>query len=209
MAEPDLNFYSTVDVEALASRDPESHEAFRRRLDILEAAQLIRDMRQSVNLSQEALGERIGVKGSRISEMERATGPQGPTYTLLKRIARACNVTLGAQLRALERETQEEEWGCYEQLFNDGTSRVDRISLKPHHPGEFSTDQSPKILVVTSGSIVIQSAACKWHEKLQEGEARRLPAGWQGSLENALEHVSQAIFISSEIKDVPEARDEA
>jgi transcriptional regulator with XRE-family HTH domain len=54
----------------------------------------VRRLRNQLNLSQAALGERIGVRGSEISKVE--TGRQEPRYALLEKIAAGLEVPVAA-----------------------------------------------------------------------------------------------------------------
>jgi DNA-binding XRE family transcriptional regulator len=58
------------------------------------AGSLIRTMRKSRGLTQAALAKRIGVSQARVSELESGMGPQGPSWELMERIARACSATI-------------------------------------------------------------------------------------------------------------------
>jgi ribosome-binding protein aMBF1 (putative translation factor) len=73
-------------------------EELRRAQDVLEGGRLARRMREAADggqgISQQELARRLGVSQARVSTIERGSGPQGPTYELLKRIARACRVEL-------------------------------------------------------------------------------------------------------------------
>jgi ribosome-binding protein aMBF1 (putative translation factor) len=55
-----------------------------------DAAALVRRMRNDAGLSQRALGDRLGIKQARVSEIEAGVGPQGPSFGLMQRIAEAC-----------------------------------------------------------------------------------------------------------------------
>lgn len=67
-----------------AGQTPEiSSAAFR-------AGRLVRELRKKAGLSQGALAEQIGVKQSRISEIESGVGAQGPTWGVMERIYVAC-----------------------------------------------------------------------------------------------------------------------
>ena len=57
---------------------------------VQEAASFIRQMRECSKLSQAVLGLKIGVSQERISEIERGGSPEGVSYALLRRVARAC-----------------------------------------------------------------------------------------------------------------------
>jgi ribosome-binding protein aMBF1 (putative translation factor) len=76
-------------------------EKLRRAQDVLEGGRLVRRMREAADrgrgISQQELARRLGVSQARISTIERGNGHQGPTYELLKRIARACRLVLSAQ----------------------------------------------------------------------------------------------------------------
>ena len=76
-------------------------EALWRSRDVLEGGSLARRMREAADggrgVSQQELARRLGVSQARISAIERGSGPQGPTYELLKRIARACGVVLSTK----------------------------------------------------------------------------------------------------------------
>lgn len=76
--------------ELLRQSAPGTREAFERASDALEAAALIRDMRLLAGLSQTELAARLGVSPPRVSAIEKGDGPQGPTYALMKRVARVC-----------------------------------------------------------------------------------------------------------------------
>jgi transcriptional regulator with XRE-family HTH domain len=60
----------------------------------LRAGDVVRRMRKMARLSQSQLAEQIGVKQSRISEIESGVGSQGPTWELMERIAAACDRSL-------------------------------------------------------------------------------------------------------------------
>ena len=60
----------------------------------LRAADAIRAMRLEASLSQSELAARIGVKPSRISELEAGVGRQGPTWSVMERIASACGKSI-------------------------------------------------------------------------------------------------------------------
>jgi len=60
----------------------------------LRAGDLVRTMRKEARLSQTQLADNLGVKQSRISEIEAGVGTQGPTLDLMERIAKACGKTL-------------------------------------------------------------------------------------------------------------------
>lgn len=80
-----------ISVEDLLRQSaPGTREAFERASYALEAAALVRAMRLRAGLSQTEIAARLGVTPPRISAIEKGDGPQGPTYALLKRVARVC-----------------------------------------------------------------------------------------------------------------------
>jgi phasin family protein len=77
----------------------EQRARFNDSMDIAEAAALVRSMRRNarrpdgtLGITQEELANRIGVSQTRISHIENGVGRDGPSFTLLKRISRACDV---------------------------------------------------------------------------------------------------------------------
>jgi len=77
----------------------EQRERFNESTDLAEAAALVCTMRHNARqpdgkrgISQAELARRIGVSQARISHIENGEGRDGPGFTLLKRIARACDV---------------------------------------------------------------------------------------------------------------------
>jgi transcriptional regulator with XRE-family HTH domain len=60
----------------------------------LRAGDLVRSMRKEAGLSQTDLADRMGVKQSRISEIEAGLGSQGPTWDVMERAATACGQSL-------------------------------------------------------------------------------------------------------------------
>jgi DNA-binding transcriptional regulator YiaG len=96
-----------VNLEAL-SPTPEKMGQFREASDALEAAALIRSIRETARaalirsiretgrISQAELARRLRISQGRMSIIEKGDGPNGPTYAMLKRVARACGVTLDA-----------------------------------------------------------------------------------------------------------------
>jgi transcriptional regulator with XRE-family HTH domain len=99
-----------VNLEALYET-PERMELFREASDAIEAAALIRRTRELVNISQAELARRLGVTQPRMSIIEKGDGPNGPTYAMLKRVARACGVTFDVQVngRSLLAATEDSE----------------------------------------------------------------------------------------------------
>lgn len=81
-------------IDDVLGRSVRLRRAFEHWSDVFEAAALIRELRNSARISQKELARRLGTHQSRISELERGDGPQGPTFTMLKRIARACDDSL-------------------------------------------------------------------------------------------------------------------
>ena len=90
--------FLTIEPEELLG-SAEKRARFNESMDLAEAAALVRSMRQNARnpdgtfgITQEGLARRIGVSQARISHIEHAEGRDGPSFTLLKRIARACDV---------------------------------------------------------------------------------------------------------------------
>ena len=81
----------SVDIDELIGGSKGARLAYEQRNDVLEAASLIRRLRNSANISQRELAKRVHTTQARISQLERGNGKQGPTFELLNRIARACN----------------------------------------------------------------------------------------------------------------------
>ena len=86
---------SVVDlVEEIERSKPNAFAATGLSSAALRAAEAIRAMRLDAQLTQGQLAARIGVKPSRISELEAGVGRQGPTWDVMERIAAACNKAL-------------------------------------------------------------------------------------------------------------------
>jgi transcriptional regulator with XRE-family HTH domain len=66
----------------------------------IRAGDLVRGWRKAAHLTQGQLALKLGVKQSRVSEIESGAGTQGPTWELMERIALACGRTLGALPRS-------------------------------------------------------------------------------------------------------------
>src|SRR5947209_2975872 len=86
-----------VDVDALFPT-PERMDRFREASDALEAAALIRSLRETAGISQAELARRLHISQGRMSVIEKGDGPNGPTYAMLKRVARACGVGLAVTI---------------------------------------------------------------------------------------------------------------
>ena len=85
-------------VEKLASVTPEGAAAFRDQSSVLRAAALIRDMREAAGFTQRELAKRVGTTQPHLSELERGTGAQGPTFMMLENIATACGRVLRVEI---------------------------------------------------------------------------------------------------------------
>jgi transcriptional regulator with XRE-family HTH domain len=59
---------------------------------VQEAARFLRQMREEAGLTQQQLGEKLGIKQARISELERGGTPEGMSYGILRRAAIACGL---------------------------------------------------------------------------------------------------------------------
>ena len=69
-------------------------EAYLERSAAFEAGDLVREMRERGRLTQKELARLVHTSQSHLSEIERGNGLQGPTFSVLRKIAAACNVTL-------------------------------------------------------------------------------------------------------------------
>jgi ribosome-binding protein aMBF1 (putative translation factor) len=58
------------------------------------AAEFIRHSREVADLSQAELAEEIGITQARVSQLERAESPEGPSIAMLARVAKACGRNL-------------------------------------------------------------------------------------------------------------------
>jgi DNA-binding XRE family transcriptional regulator len=84
-------------VETFEQNEPEVVAKFDLSSASLRAADLIRTMRKKARLSQAQLAEKLGVKQTRVSELEAGIGRQGPTWAVMERVAKACGQRIGAQ----------------------------------------------------------------------------------------------------------------
>jgi len=91
---------SRFPLEKFANRTPEGAAAFRDQSAVLQAARLIRQMREGAELTQRELAKRVGTPQPYLSELERGTGAQGPTFLMLQRIAKACGTELRIEVDA-------------------------------------------------------------------------------------------------------------
>lgn len=83
-------------LERVEARNPEAAKESGFSSAAMRAGAMVRRMRKSRGLSQSELATRIGVTQERISEVERGLGPQGPTFALLDRVAKACGMRIDA-----------------------------------------------------------------------------------------------------------------
>jgi len=91
-----VDFDDRFDIDELLGPDSEARARFEQSRAIARLGRYIRQAREAVNLTQTALADRIGTTQPHLSEIERGTGPQGPTYGLLLKIAAACGTTVQA-----------------------------------------------------------------------------------------------------------------
>jgi ribosome-binding protein aMBF1 (putative translation factor) len=92
---------------------PEARERFEEKAAALEAADLVRKMRQQAltpsgtrGISQRELARRANMQQPRISQIESGEGRDGPTYVVLRKLAYACGLDWGRMLRrVLARES--------------------------------------------------------------------------------------------------------
>lgn len=76
----------------------ELQEAYEEASAALEAGKLVRALRKTAGLTQQALAERLSVTQARVSAIEAGEGRDGPSYGLLKRIAAACGTSAASVL---------------------------------------------------------------------------------------------------------------
>jgi hypothetical protein len=90
--------FEKVSLEELVGASESFAEQVHRARDVAEGGALVRRMREMADggagISQGELARRLGLSQARISAVERGGGIQGPTYGLLKRVARACGLVL-------------------------------------------------------------------------------------------------------------------
>jgi transcriptional regulator with XRE-family HTH domain len=80
-------------IEEVIRDDPQLADDLRLALSSAEeAATFIRQLRSNAGLTQHELARRLGISQPRVSAIERGIGSDGPTYGILRRIARACGV---------------------------------------------------------------------------------------------------------------------
>jgi chaperonin GroES len=84
-------------------RDPAVRQGYEEQGAVLEAASLIRQMRESAGLTQGALALKLGTSQPHLSMLERGVGRHGPTFLMLKKIAWAC----GQELRIFSQSAPE------------------------------------------------------------------------------------------------------
>jgi transcriptional regulator with XRE-family HTH domain len=82
-------------LEELVATAPESaREAFLERSAAVEAGNLVRTLRNKAGLTQKALARKIHTSQSHLSEIERGSGLQGPTFSFLRKVSHACDAYL-------------------------------------------------------------------------------------------------------------------
>ena len=86
-------------LEELMARAPDSaKEAFVERSAAFEAGDLVRMMRENAHMTQKELAQKISTSQSHLSEVERGNGLQGPTFSLLRKVADVCQVALKIEI---------------------------------------------------------------------------------------------------------------
>jgi chaperonin GroES len=79
--------------------DPEVQRGYQEQGAVVEAAALVRRMREAAGISQAALAARVGTSQAHLSMLERGVGRHGPTFLMLRKIAGACGQELDISLR--------------------------------------------------------------------------------------------------------------
>src|SRR5580698_6044615 len=74
--------------------DAEGREVYFDQAAVLYAGSMVRRMREHAGLSQKELARHIGASQPPVSDIERGSGSQGPTYLMLAKVAKACGLAL-------------------------------------------------------------------------------------------------------------------
>jgi chaperonin GroES len=74
--------------------DPAVRQGYEAQDAVVEAAALVRGMREAAGLSQTGLAARLGTSQAHLSMLERGVGRHGPTFLMLRKIADACGQML-------------------------------------------------------------------------------------------------------------------
>jgi hypothetical protein len=108
----------TPAIEEIVSRSDAFQDAYDTAAFVLEAASLVRRMRErairddgGTGYSQKELAARLpGLSQPRLSVIERGTGRDGISYSVLKRIARACHIEWPALHPLLDQQVTEDKF---------------------------------------------------------------------------------------------------
>jgi len=102
MPQSDMTAGEPFPIEEIASATPEGAAAFRDQTAVLRAAAWIREMREAAGFTQRDLAKLVGTSQPYLSELERGTGTQGPTFLMLEKIATACGRVLRVEVAVQE-----------------------------------------------------------------------------------------------------------
>ena len=94
-----------MDLDALLGASWETSEEVTRARDVYEATALIRVMRKHKGWTQKQLADALGVKQQRVSTLEAGGGSDGPSFAMLKRVARATGVDWPAPIHVATENT--------------------------------------------------------------------------------------------------------
>jgi transcriptional regulator with XRE-family HTH domain len=83
-----------IPLNDLMEGNVEGEGAFFDQSAVLYAGSVIRRMREHARLTQREMAMRVGTSQPHISDIERGTGLQGPTFLMLAKVARACGLSL-------------------------------------------------------------------------------------------------------------------
>jgi transcriptional regulator with XRE-family HTH domain len=83
-----------IPLNDLLEGNPEKEGAFFDQAAVLYAGSVIRRMREFRGYSQKEMAARVGTSQPHISDIERGAGLQGPTFLMLAKVARACDLSL-------------------------------------------------------------------------------------------------------------------
>jgi transcriptional regulator with XRE-family HTH domain len=151
-------------------QNPEDLARFQESIDLAEAAHLVRAMRGRAlrvdgrkGISQAELANRIEVSQSRISQIESGEGRDGPSFTLLKRIARACGIDWPGELSTHSQDETEtpivpEDRVSDKRRSTENRSRDLELALllleRIWGPqGDFSLPQFERALAIQEGAL--------------------------------------------------------
>jgi transcriptional regulator with XRE-family HTH domain len=161
--------------------NPQRRERFEETSAALEAADLVRAMREQAasktgrrGISQTELAARTGLSQPRISQIEKGIGRDGISYALLRRIALACGIELGSTLRdalTADRPVREsaEVGAAFEQTLHalmDGMEKAAKVyPIKVSVSLEKARQQAEAMLALNQGNLNALTTASRIYAK--------------------------------------------